>query len=232
MSNDTERRESALADHRRVVASIDLDEAAAKQDFAARRAKAEQTLQRELALLDARFCDAWKQMIVAGTAPQYKASRAAYGRCTFGGRVSHGQSQGSDAPQSFAGIDIVGAVLDTYQTIRRVGVPVAHVQGIGGIQVDPVGPAHTRFNATVYHDLPDCSAEDFEVNGYQVMIDDEGRGFRFSVAVDWKSKSIVEAPALNGAEVVAALTQRERETLLSSGGIIIDAGPTSSGKTL
>ena len=53
--------------------------------------------------------------------------------------------------------------------------------------------ANKRFNAKVEHDLPECKGEDFEVIGYQMMIDDEGSTLRFSVRVWWKSKVIQNA---------------------------------------
>lgn len=225
-------RERAFADHARTVTTIESEERAAAQGFAARRAQAGQALQRELTLLDTRFSEAWKQMIAAGVAPQYRANPAATGKCTFGGRVPHGDAHDGSMPENFAGIDLSGAVRDTYEKIRAAGVPVAHVPGLGGIGLDVADPAHTRFNAQIAHDLPDCSAEDFEVQGYQVMIDNEGPAFRFSVTVWWRSRSIVEAPPLNPAALFDSLQQLKRESLLRHGGIIVDAGPTGSGKTM
>lgn len=185
-------RERVYAEHSRTLSLLDKDASDIAQDVGDRRRQADEILSRELALLATQFCEAWKLLIVAGTSPQYKAEPAAFGVCTFGGRVPRGEILGGSAPDSFDGIDIQHAVLDTYEKLRLVGVPVVHIPGIGGLETGKVTDAsHDRFNAKVEHDLPDCSKEAFEVIGYQMMIHDEGQTLRFSVSVWWRSKDHV-----------------------------------------
>lgn len=185
-------RERAYAAHAQSLSVLEKDAGESTQHLAKRREKADSALKRDLALLDTRFSEAWKALIVAGTAPQYRANASAFGDCTFGGRVPRGEILGGSVPESFNGIDIQHAVLDTYDKLRLVGVPVAHIPGLGGLEIE-ADPSNKRFNAKVEHDLPECNGEEFEVIGYQVMIDDEGSTLRFSVRVWWKSKVIQHA---------------------------------------
>lgn len=185
-------RERAHAAHAQSLSVLEKDAGEATRNLAKGREKADSVLKRDLALLDTRFSEAWKALIVAGTAPQSRAKASAFGDCTFGGRVPRGEILGGSAPESFNGIDIQHAVLDTYEKLRLVGVPVAYIHGLGGLEIEP-DAANKRFNAKVEHDLPECKGEDFEVIGYQMMIDDEGSTLRFSVRVWWKSKVIQNA---------------------------------------